>query len=70
MCEIYDKILQEGRAEGEAKGEARGRAEGRLEGRLAALADLVKSGIIKLEQAAEQAKMPIEEFKIKTGLSV
>ena len=58
MCEIYDKILQEGRA------------EGRAEGRLAALADLVKSGIIKLEQAAEQAKMPIEEFKTKTGLSV
>ena len=58
MCEIYDKILQEG--------EAKGRAEGRI----AALADLVKSGIISIVQAAEQEKMSVDEFRSKAGLAV
>ena len=62
MCEIYDKILMQG--------EEKGKAEGRLEGRLSALADLVKSGIITAIQAAEQAKMTVEEFKEKSGITV
>lgn len=60
MCEIYDKILQEG--------EAKGRAEGEAKGFLKALVSLVKKGMISLAQAAEQANMTIEEFESKTGL--
>ena len=52
MCEIYDKILQEGEAKGFLK----------------ALVSLVKKGMISLAQAAEQANMTIEEFESKTGL--
>lgn len=52
MCEIYDKILQEGVAKGFLK----------------ALVSLVKKGMISLAQAAEQANMTIEEFESKTGL--
>ena len=66
MCEIYDKILMEG----EAKGEAKGRAKGRAEGRLSVLTDLVRNGIITITQAAEQEKMPVEEFSKLTGLPV
>ena len=60
---------EEGRAEGRAEGEAKGREEGRAEGILTTLADLVKNGIITAMQAAEQAKMPVEEFTKKAGLS-
>ena len=61
MCEFVDKL--------EARGEAKGRAEGRAEGRIAVLADLVKSGIITVMQAAQQEKMTVEEFKKKAGLT-
>ena len=62
MCEIYDKILMEG--------EAKGRAEGEAKGRLSVLVDLVRKGIITITQAAEQEKMPVEEFSKLTGLPV
>ena len=57
MCEFVDKL--------EARGEAKGRAEGMLN----TLADLVKSGIITVMQAAQQEKMTVEEFKKKAGLT-
>jgi len=43
--------------------------EGKEEGIITTLADLVKNGIITVMQAAEQAKMPVEEFTKKAGLS-
>ncbi|MBR2175544.1 MAG: hypothetical protein IJ861_01180, partial [Clostridia bacterium] len=52
MCEIYDKIQQEGEARGILK----------------TLVSLVKKGIITLAQAAEQANMTVEEFEIQSGL--
>ncbi len=52
MCEIYDKILQEGEAKGF----------------FFFFLSLVKKGMISLAQAAEQANMTIEEFESKTGL--
>ena len=33
------------------------------------LADLVRKGLITASQAAEQAKMSVEEFKAKAGLT-
>ena len=64
MCEIYDKIQQDGIA----IGEARGIKEGEARGILKTLVSLVKKGIITLAQAAEQANMTVEEFEIQSGL--
>ena len=65
MCKAVEDWAEELLTEGEAKG----REEGRAEGILTTLADLVKNGIITAMQAAEQAKMPVEEFTKKAGLS-
>ena len=46
-----------------------GRMEGKEEGIITTLADLVKNGIITVMQAAAQAKMSVEEFTKKAGLS-
>ena len=43
--------------------------EGKEEGIISTLADLVKNGIITVMQAATQAKMSVEEFTKKAGLS-
>ena len=42
--------------------------KGRTEGILSTLSDLVKNGIITLEQAANQPKMSVNEFESKAGL--
>ena len=55
MCEIYDKIQQEGiekgiekgRAEGREEGRAEGREEGRKEGKAEAIKQLIKKGLSK-----------------------
>ena len=65
MCKAVEDWAEELLTEGEAKG----RAEGKEEGIITTLADLVKNGIITVIQAAEQAKMPVEEFTKKAGLS-
>lgn len=64
MCEIYDKIQQEGIA----IGEERGKAEGEVIGILKTLVELVKDGIITLSDAAKRANMTVEEFEKKSGL--
>ena len=65
MCKAVEdwaeELLTEGRAEG--------RMEGKEEGIITTLADLVKNGIITVMQAAAQAKMSVEEFTKKAGLS-
>ena len=70
MCDIYDKIMLRGEEKGVEKGIEKGRAEGRSEGIIKTLADLVKKGLITVVQAAEQAEMPVSEFKSKAGLTV
>lgn len=74
MCDIYDKIMlrgeEKGVEKGIEKGIEKGRAEGRSEGIIKTLADLVKKGLITVVQAAEQAEMPVSEFKSKAGLTV
>ena len=56
MCEIYDKILQEGEARGEARGV------------LKILVELVKDGILTLSDAAKRANMTVDEFENQSGL--
>ena len=74
MCELYDRIMQQGEEKGREEGRAEGRAEGEEKGKIigiiSTLADLVKKGIITVVQAAEQANMSVEEFTQKSGLSV
>lgn len=53
MCEIYDKIQQEGIA----IGEERGKAEGEVIGILKTLVELVKDGIITLETVRKPPKI-------------
>ena len=62
--QIRDEIsaLNGARIEGEAIGIEKGR--------LSVLTDLVRKGIITITQAAEQEKMPVEEFSKLTGLPV
>ena len=57
MCKALEDWAAESRAEGEEKGI------------LNTLADLVRKGLITASQAAEQAKMTVEEFKAKAGLT-
>ena len=53
-----------GRAEGEAIGEARGRAEEKIN----TLSELVKNGLLSVEDAAKTAGMSVSEFSEKAGL--
>lgn len=69
MCKAVEDWAEELLTEGEARGRAEGEAKGRAEGIITTLADLVKNGIITVIQAAEQAKMPVDEFTKKAGLS-
>ena len=52
----------EGRAEGRIEGRAEGRIEGRIEGIIETLGNLVKSGILTIAAAAQQAKMSESDF--------
>ena len=56
MCEIYDKIQQDGIAIGEARGI------------LKTLVELVKDGILTLAEPAGRANMTVEEFESQSGL--
>ena len=47
---------------------AEGRAEGRAEGVIAALAGLVKKGILSLSDAAAEAGLSIVDFQKKAGI--
>ena len=59
MCNLSQGVKAEGREEGR-KG---GRREGISIGEIGMLAQLVQDGDLKLERAAEKAKMTVEEFK-------
>ena len=71
MCNLSQGVKAEGREEGRIEGRKEGRKEGRREGRkegicigeIGMLVQLVQDGDLKLERAAEKAKMTAEEFK-------
>ena len=67
MCNLSQGVKAEGREEGRIEGRKEGRREGRKEGisigEIGMLVQLVQDGDLKLERAAEKAKMTAEEFK-------
>ena len=66
-AEAREEGRAEGRAEGEAKGRAEGEAKGRVEGIIEILSNLVKDGIMSIEDAALKAHMSITEFQAKAA---
>ena len=57
MCEVLDRV--------EAKGRADGLQKGRQEGVLITLTELVKDGILSINEAAARAGMSPTEFQVK-----
>ena len=54
MCQAIRELIEDGRQEGIS--------EGRLEGRLDTLTELVKEGLLKIEEAAKRMNLTVEEF--------
>ncbi len=63
MCNLSQGLVETGIAKGRAEGRAEGIAEGRAEGRNDTLIELVQSGKITIEDAAEMTGMSVEEFQ-------
>lgn len=70
MTRIIEKLIQEGCTEWYATAFAEGFAEGFEEGMLSVLIDVVKRGIITVEEAAEDMDMSVDDFKMKIGLTI
>ena len=60
----YLRGMREGRAEGRNEGREEGRAEGRAEGRMHTLVNLVNKQVLSFEEAAREAGISEEEFRI------
>ncbi len=56
--------MREGRKEGMREGRKEGMREGRKEGVLAALASLVKDGLLNIKEAAKRAGMSEKDFRV------
>ena len=73
MCKAIEEMLADAKAEGENLGLTQGRLEGktlgltqgRLEGKFESLAELVKDGILDINEAARRVDMSVEEFEEK-----
>ena len=58
MCKAIEEMLADAKAEGENLG----LTQGRLEGKFESLAELVKDGILDINEAASRVDMSVEEF--------
>ena len=77
MCKAIEEMLADARAEGEnlglTQGLSQGRLEGktlglfqgRLEGKFESLAELVRDGILDVNEAAKRVDMSVKEFEEK-----
>ena len=63
MCVAWDTFERECTEKGRAEGRKEGRKEGRHEGIISTLTGLVREGILSVQDAANRASMPLEEFK-------
>jgi len=63
MCEVVQRIINEGKAAGRAEGINEGRAEGRTEGRNGIIINLVTAKAGTIEQIAQWVKLPVDEVK-------
>ena len=59
MCKAIEEMLADAKAEGENLG----LTQGRLEGKFESLAELVKDGILDINEAASRVDMSVEEFE-------
>ena len=55
MCQAIRELIEDGKLEG--------RQEGRAEGKIDMLFELVRDGLLTLENAAKKANFTVEEFK-------
>jgi predicted transposase YdaD len=63
--EQMELFREEGRKEGREEGREEGRKEGQKEGTIQTLAELVKKGLLSINDAAAQAKMTEDAFIAK-----
>ena len=61
MCVAIDEMRKESRDEGMIEG----RREGKIEGALETLAHLVRKGRLSLYDAAMEANLTLDEFRLK-----
>ena len=63
MCVAWDSFERKYTEIGRAEGRKEGRKEGRHEGIISTLTGLVREGILSVQDAANRASMPLEEFE-------
>ena len=67
MCKVMEDLRNEsyaeGREEGREEGRAEGLKEGRVEGTFAALAGLVRDGLLSIQEASQRVNMTEQEFE-------
>jgi flagellar biosynthesis/type III secretory pathway protein FliH len=62
MCEVIDRLINEGIEEGHKKGLQEGVLKGLAQGKIETLAVLVKDGTLSLSRAAQIANLSEAEF--------
>lgn len=65
VCQAIRELMEDSRMEGMTEGRLEGRLEGKFEGKLEVLVELVKEGMLKLEEAARRVNLTVEEFQEK-----
>jgi predicted transposase YdaD len=64
MCNLSEGIEMDALDRGIVIGEKRGKKEGIREGKIEAIVDLVRKGLLSVEQAINELQMPVDEFRI------
>ncbi len=65
MCVAIDEMRKESRNEGHREGKIEGHREGKIEGALETLVHLVRKGRLSLYDAAVEADLTADEFRLK-----
>ena len=67
MCDVVERIRNDGRTEGRTEGRIEGRIEGRTEGILEGKADVIRkmldANALTIEQIADILKLPVKEVQ-------
>ena len=63
MCDVVERIRNEGRVQGRAEGRVQGRAEGQENAREEMILNLLESNAGSIEQIAAWVKLPVKEVK-------
>lgn len=65
MCEVLDKVEARGVEKGLQKGLQKGKTEGKMEGKMGVLFDLVRDGVLTVNDAAARAGVSVSTFSRK-----